>query len=393
MADWNNINAKRPPSTTIRESGKQAIEQQQKQAAKMTAHMKSTPTEGAKKGESADLSRAAEQPIQAGRDAPQTTQRARVDTQAEGAKHNQNPEAQQQFQKARQDARSLNQLEGRKPAADSGKTATNEAVIKKAQADGTQAAHRSQPQAKADPQNASQRAVLQVSREKAAKQAELASRAHAGEKTEGKKQAAPQAQVDSKLNPQAKEAAPAAMQAAAGAVAGQAKTEKSDRAPDDSGSEKKTKSEKKGSDSSRTGRVYTDGGEASRGLGALMSGMGGGSSNDDAKGSGAEKGSAVEALRVDSAELPELDPNLQVFSDATDSEVAVMSKAKLYSRHVEKPMPDRIREIAERDRELDAKIMQGLAGLDSRIIGDKELKGSLKMAMQVPTNSDGVTRG
>ena len=393
MADWNNINAKRPPSTTIRESGKQAIEQQQKQAAKMTAHMKSTPTEGTKKGESADLSRTAQQPIQPGKDAPQTTQRARVDTQAEGAKLNSNPEAQQEFQKARQDAKSLNQLEGRKQPADSGKIATNEAVIKKSQADGTQVAHRSQPQAKADPQNASQRAVLQASREKAANLAAAANRANKGDGADGKKPTDAPPQADQKANPQAKEAAPLAQQAAAGAAINQPKTEKLERGSEDSGFEKKTKAEKKGSDSGRAGRVYTDGGEASRGLGALMSGMGGGSSNDDAKGSGAEKGSAVEAVRVDSAELPELDPNLQVFSDATDSEVAVMSKAKLYSRHVEKPMPDRLREIAERDKELDANLMRGLAGLDSRIIGDKELKGSLKMAMQVPTNSDGVTRG
>ncbi|HPQ80871.1 MAG TPA: hypothetical protein PLZ86_04025 [bacterium] len=392
MADWNNINAKRPPSTTIRESGKQAIEQQQKQAAKMTAHMNSTPTEGAKKGESADLSRSAQQPIQAGRDAPQTTQKARVDTQAEGAKHNQNPDAQQQFQKVRQDARSLNQLEGRKPA-DSGKTATNEAVIKKPQADGAQATHRSQPQAKADPQNASQRAVLQASREKASKQAELANRANVGEKANGNKKAAPQAQVDSKLNPQAKEAAPAAMQAATGAVAGQAKTEKPDRAPEDSGSERKSKSEKKGADSSRAGRVYTDGGDASRGLGALMSGMGGGSSNEDASGGEAGAGTAMAVVRQDSGELPELDPNLHVFSDATEGEVAVMSKAQLYSRRIEKPRPERIREIAERDRELDAKIMQGLAGLSSRIEGEGELKGLLKTAMQRQTNTYGVTRG
>ncbi|MFH0799177.1 MAG: hypothetical protein V2A66_03230 [Pseudomonadota bacterium] len=302
-----------------------------------------------------------------GSDVRETATKPRVETQTEAAR--QEGAASEQFLKARQDSKTLSQLENRLPVARSGDdAATQAAVTQKGETANTNPG-------KQAPQQAAM-LVPQAACEAATAKQQAAVKSAATKKSSGtsldddgaKKPAAEEKRQVGEARPQTAEGAKPVT--TKGEVAS---------APEKSGSAdadvKKSSEKKKGGESKDAGGVYArptnSGGELNALLGGFAGG-GGGEGGESGKGTAAAAVADVKSTSS-KAELPETDPHFHVYSEFDETKPGietVKSKAQLFNKFVEK----RLTEIANFDRELDGKIRS----LSDRIVGD--LKDELKTA-------------
>lgn len=390
MAEWNNINA-RKPSDHVRQSGNEAAERNNNEfKAKVNEGIKTKNLESTSRR---DLAKG-EQPVKAGKEVPQSQSKDFSSIRNQAATQN------KEFADAKESAHKLNNIGSQRPTTASGKeTATKEGVTGK-NTDGAEVAKDNAPKTQPNAGDTANMVNRQVAHDKAAGVVrELAGKARGEVAKDGKKVAEGDAKPKAETNPKTTETTQKADATNASQLAqiGQAgvataqRSDKADKKSEDAGSEKKAESKKRGESSRSRGPFSTDGSEEKKTkgeLGALMSGFG----------SSPEEGAGEAGLGIEAAPrtepLPETAEGLAVFSDATDAEVKFISDARLYFNSVEKQRYVKLEQIAELDRKMGALLDMGLTALGERLItNDAEHQRLLTRGLQLPKNSYGGLRG
>jgi len=395
MAEWNNINA-RKPSDHVRQSGKEAAERNNNEfKAKVNESIKTKNLESTNRQESVkDLARG-EQPIKAGKEASQSQSKDFSSIRNQAATQN------REFNDAKESAHRLNNIGHQRPTTASGKETATKAGVTAKNTDGAEVAKDNAPKTQPSAGDTANMVNRQVAHDKAAGLVrELADKVRGEEAKDGKKSADGEPKAKAEASPKANELAQkadttSAVQLAQIGQAGAAAAQKSDKAEkksEDAGSEKKAESKKKAGSSRSRGPFSTDGSEEKKTkgeLGALMSGFGS-SPEDGVSDDGKEI--AVAAPRAE--ELPETAEGLAVYSDATDAEVKFISDARLYFGSVEKQRYVKLEAIAELDRKMGALLDMGLTALGERLITNNvDDQRLLTRGLQLPKNSYGGLRG
>lgn len=339
----------------------------------------------------ADQSKAAEtnlkNRVETPKNRPQAFERARPETQDRAARqagHSQSAE----FNRNKQDAQNLKKLQSRQAFTKTeNKPAMEKAVVAKPMTDQPNLTKRNlkQPTEKLA-QNAQHAAQRNEAREKVAKP--IVDMASKGKETQKKPDAKGPQQTKAPEAPLRDAKETAKIPAAPVAKPLDAKR-KADR-PEDS-RKKEVKRDENGRSSALS---KSEGKEASRDLGSLLGGFGGGDDSgnlggdpDIASAEGVGEGKTTDGKAKD--KLPETDPTFKVYSEFDESNPGVemvKSKAQVFSRLVEKKT--KLAEIAKLDEELDEKLIDTMrqsfeqAPLSKRIIGElsEEYKEELNLA-------------
>jgi len=341
-----------------------------------------------------DAAKAATQPTER-----QTTQPAvqapRVEVQQEGAKVQGQEQA---FQKARSDAKNLEQLSTKQvQSRTDGQTVTRQAVTSTPQA----------PQANIS-QNPQQstfnmaQAAARVPHQQARATAENATR------NVDTRRAAPQDQDQSSVRPNeqnmnAQRVATPNTAVTQGAVNLQGQTQQTGLQPNREGTRSESSSEGEGegrvssksSSQSRSGGVYKSG--AQKNLDRLLEG--GGGSSEGETGEGSSDGQPAAAQPTFLNEIPQEDASLTIFNEYDTSNPGlevVLAKRNILEQHVVKSVVgERISQIAAFNQNLEGRINDIFSGgpISGRIIQDTESEIKLVAANFIPKNVYGGISG